>query len=80
MPTKPEKAFRAITLYGKNTSTYKFNLSHALLGFAKKEQEIIKLQDLAKPFAEEMCSHLKTSDRQATNINSKFLNHICTFF
>ncbi|KLK91029.1 HNH endonuclease [Microvirga vignae] len=67
-----ENQWRAIILFGRNAASYKFALSKALLSLSPSG-ELIKLEELALPFAREVCAHLKIAPRQATNSSSRFL-------
>jgi hypothetical protein len=72
-PTK-ESCWRAIILMGRNVASYKFALAKSLIELKDKEKTFISLDELAKPFAKNLCDHLKTSPKQITSQSSKFLN------
>lgn len=67
-----ENQWRAIILFGRNAASYKFALSKALLSLSPSD-DLIKLEELALPFAREVSAHLKIAPRQATNSSSRFL-------
>lgn len=67
-----ENQWRAIILFGRNAASYKFALSRALLSFSPSD-DLIHLEELALPFARQVCAHLKIVPRQATNSSSRFL-------
>ena len=68
-----ESFWRALILFGRNTSSYKFALSKSLLNIAPTGKSIITLEDLAIPFAAYLCEHIKEAPRQGTNAtNSLF--------
>lgn len=69
-----EEQWRAIVLFGANVASYKFALAKSLLEISPADGDIIKLEDLAVPFAKNITEHLKTSDTQATSASSKFLD------
>jgi hypothetical protein len=69
-----ENYWRSIILFGRNVASYKFALGKSLLELSTRQQEIIPLQDLAVPFSQHLCEHLKTVDKQATSNSSKFLD------
>jgi len=46
-----ESSWRAIILFGSNTTSYKFALAQALLGFARQGKTAIPIEELAEPFA-----------------------------
>lgn len=75
----PETDWRSIVLFGKNTASYKFALARALLDFARKDQAEVNLEDLAVPYANSLCEHMKTSPRQTTNRTARFLE-VCKRF
>ena len=61
-----EDNWRAIILFGKNTASYKFALGQALLSLGKSQDELIRLDDLALPYATTLCGHLKQAPKQGT--------------
>ena len=54
-----ETYWRSIILLGRNVASYKFSLAKTLLEIPKNKTEIT-LEDLALPFALNICDHLKT--------------------
>jgi len=68
-----ESYWRSVVLFGKNTASYKFALAKSLLQLVSPEITRISLEDLAVPFAKNITEHLKTSDKQGTFKNSRFL-------
>ena len=62
--------WRSIILYGRNVASYKFALGKALIDLNKNPNDLIKLEDLAKPFANHLCDHLKENEKQITSSNS----------
>jgi len=69
-----ESQWRAIILFGKNSATYKFAFAKSLLELIHTERTRISLQDLSKPFADNIIEHLKKSDKQGNSPSSKFLD------
>ena len=69
-----ENYWRSIVLFGRNVASYKFALGKSLLEFAKKNTEVITLDQLADPFSRYLCEHLKIADKQATSQSSRFLD------
>ena len=69
-----ENYWRSIVLFGRNVASYKFALGKSLLEFAKKNTEVITLDQLADPFSRYLCEHLKNADKQATSQSSRFLD------
>lgn len=68
-----ETYWRSIILLGRNVASYKFSLAKTLLEIPKNKTEIT-LEDLALPFALNICDHLKTNDKQHTGPSNKFLS------
>ncbi len=54
----PENYWRGVILFGNNFATYKFALAQALCE-VKRENSLVKLEDLALPFSAHICAHLK---------------------
>ena len=71
--------WRSIILYGQNVASYKFALGKALIDLNKKQNDLIKLEDLAVPFSNHLCQHLKHNEKQITSANSEFLNTLKKF-
>lgn len=70
-----ETQWRAILLFGRNVASYKFALASSLLELgAPRRGDVIRLEELAVPFAGHVCRHLKEADRQATSSSSRFLD------
>ena len=66
--------WRALILFGRNVASYKFALGQALLELGAEEREVVTLEDLAVPFARNLCAHLTVVDKQTTSPGSKFLD------
>lgn len=58
-----ENYWRGVILFGKNFASYKFALAHALYD-VERTHTLISLQDLALPYSQHICAHLKQSPRQ----------------
>ena len=71
--------WRSIILYGRNVASYKFALAKSLIDFSQNSNDLIKLEDLAVPFSDHICEHLKKNDKQITSKNSKFLETLRDF-
>lgn len=69
-----EDYWRAVILFGRNVASYKFALAQALLDLKPASGQLVKLDELAGPFAEHIAEHLKTADKQGTFASSKFLD------
>ncbi|MCS4504288.1 hypothetical protein NYO91_09385 [Arhodomonas aquaeolei] len=69
-----EDYWRSIILFGRNVASYKFALGTSLLQLAQRPGELITLDELAVPFVDALCQHLKVNDKQATSQSSRFLD------
>lgn len=74
----PENCWRSIVLLGQNVASYKFALAKALLE-TNADRTLIRLEDLALPYARNICEHLSQNDKQVTSASSKFLD-VCRKF
>jgi 5-methylcytosine-specific restriction endonuclease McrA len=70
--------WRAIILLGNNVASYKFALAQSLLEIPT-ESTLIRMEDLAIPFAKNISAHLKHNDKQITSASSKFLDVVRRF-
>jgi 5-methylcytosine-specific restriction endonuclease McrA len=68
-----ENYWRALILFGRNVASYKFALGKALLELRAAPGDLVKLDDLALPFARNICEHLRNAPKQATSQSSRFL-------
>jgi hypothetical protein len=68
-----ENYWRALILFGRNVASYKFALGKALLDLRTAPGDLVKLDDLALPFARNICEHLQNAPKQATSPSSQFL-------
>ena len=66
--------WRSIILFGRNVATYKLALGRALLNISNSKNDLIKLEDLAVPYAQYICEHLKQHERQGLAEGSPFLD------
>jgi hypothetical protein len=71
---KLEDYWRSIILFGSNVASYKFALARSLLTIGRRSGDLIRLDELAVPFAGEICRHLALADRQSTSRSSRFLD------
>ena len=69
-----ENYWRSIFLFGRNVASYKFALGKSLLDLAKLGNEVVTFEQLAAPFARNVCEHLRIADKQATSRSSRFLD------
>lgn len=74
-----ENHWRAIVLFGRNVASYKFALGEALLRLAAQPSDLIRLDDLALPYARALCQHLRSAPKQATSASSRFLDQCRAF-
>ncbi|WP_342322408.1 hypothetical protein AAEY27_19325 [Kosakonia sp. BYX6] len=61
-----ENYWRGVILFGNNFAAYKFALAHALYDI-ERSNAYISLQDMALPFRQHICAHLKQSLKQILN-------------
>ena len=71
--------WRSIVLFGANVASYKFALAKSLLEVAVEEHDLVRLEELAVPYARHICEHLAQVDRQGTFEHSRFLD-ACRFY
>src|SRR5437867_8775328 len=69
-----EDYWRSIVLFGRNVASYKFALAKSLLEVKPASGQLIKLDELALPFARHICEHLALADKQGTSPSSRFLD------
>lgn len=69
-----ESQWRALILFGKNTTTYKFAFAKSLLQAANQERNRVSLKELALPFARYMVAHIRANDNQGNVPSSRYLN------
>jgi hypothetical protein len=69
-----EDQWRAIILFGRNVASYKFALAKALLQLKPQAGSLLPLEELALPFAQHVCEHLRIESKQATSASSAFLD------
>ena len=63
-----EDCWRSIVLFGRNVASYKFALAASLLDLTPASGDLIRLEELAVPFARNIRQHLSRSDKQGTSI------------
>lgn len=68
-----ESYWRSVILFGQNVASYKFALAKSLLQLAEEGKSEITLAELAVPYSQELCAHLKVAPKQVTSKSSKFL-------
>lgn len=66
--------WRSIILFGRNVASYKFALAESLLEIAPKSKTEVLLEELAGPYARNLCRHLENAPKQATSRSSSFLD------
>lgn len=69
-----ETLWRSIILFGRNVATYKFALGKALLDLAREDKTLITLEELAEPYSQYLCEHMKLTEKQGTFQRSSFLD------
>ena len=73
-----ETYWRSIILLGRNVASYKFALAKSLLELPT-QNTLVKIEDLALPFAKNISEHLLLNDKQVTASSSTFLDHCRKF-
>ena len=68
-----DTSWRSIILLGRNVASYKFALAKSLLEIDTSSSEI-EIENLAVPFAKNICDHLIKNEKQVTSKTSKFLD------
>ena len=75
-----ENYWRAIILFGRNSASYKFALAKSLIDISlERDEDFIRLEDLAVPYARHLCEHVKTHPKQSTAQSSRFLTACDSF-
>jgi hypothetical protein len=74
-----ENYWRAIILFGRNSASYKFALAKSLFNLYQENKSTITLEDLALPYSQHLCEHLKSHPKQGTSENSSFLSTLKSF-
>ncbi len=69
-----ESYWRSVILFGRNVASYKFALAKSLLKLSAENKTEIGLHELAVPFSEHICSHLRNNPKQCTSNSSAFLS------
>ena len=68
-----ENRWRAIILFGRNMASFKFTLGEALLSVGNAPGDLIRLDELALPYAKALCRHLQNAPKQITTSAGQFL-------
>lgn len=72
--TTASKDFRSVVLRGRNVASFKFALAKSVLSLAEVGKTSVPLEELAVPFSQELCAHIKDVDTQSTSSGSRFLD------
>jgi hypothetical protein len=70
----PENYWRSVILFGQNVASYKFALAKSVIELSAREQQEVRLEDLAEPFSRHLIEHLAIAPKQATSSSSRFLD------
>jgi hypothetical protein len=70
----PANQWRSLVLFGRNVASYKFALAKSLLELSEGADDLVRMDDLAVPFARHLCEHLIGAPKQATSSSSRFLD------
>ena len=71
--------WRAISLFGRNSASYKFALARTLIDVYSEGKTSITLDELAQPYVRHLCEHLKMHPKQGTSEKSTFLHALRKF-
>lgn len=66
--------FRSVVLRGRNVASFKFALAKTVLSLAETGATSASLEELAVPFSQELCAHIRDVDTQSTSASSRFLD------
>lgn len=69
-----ENYWRSIILFGRNVASYKFALAKALHDLKASNNDLITLDELAKPYVKHLLEHLKNNPKQITSKSSTFIS------
>lgn len=69
-----ENYWRSIILFGRNVASYKFALAKTLYDFRDRSNDLITLEELAKPYVKHLIEHIQHSPKQITSQSSQFIN------
>lgn len=73
-----QNQWRAIILFGQNVASYKFALAKSLIEYQQQNNNtIISLDELALPYALQLCEHLKQSPKQTISAHIGKLINAC---
>ena len=68
-----ETNWRSVILFGQNSASYKFALAESLIDLSSSGKTNVTLEELAIPYSNHLCEHLKNAPKQVTNPSSKFV-------
>ena len=75
MSSSLNNIWRSIVLRGQNVASYKFALAEALINLANQGKTFVLMDELALPFSDAICRHIKESEKQITRQSpGKFLS------
>jgi len=74
-----ENYWRSIILFGRNVASYKFALAKALYDLRRSSNDLIPLEELARPYVKHLLEHLQQNPKQITSKSSKFIS-VCQQF
>lgn len=75
-----ENRWRALVLLGRNTASYKFALATSLLELNRQSGDLIKMEELALPFAQALSSHMHDAPKQGARGLNKAMQEACSGF
>lgn len=75
-----ENRWRALILLGRNSTSYKFALATALLDLNRLPGDLIKIDELALPFAKALSRHMYDAPQQGARGLNKAMQAACSGF
>ncbi|MBX7451931.1 hypothetical protein GR927_28410 [Mycolicibacterium sp. 3033] len=72
--TTASEDFRSVVLRSRNVASFKFALAKSVLSLAEVGKTSVPLEELAVPFSQELCAHIKDVDTQSTSSGGRFLD------
>jgi hypothetical protein len=61
-------------LRGRNVASFKFALAKSILNLAESGRATASMEELAVPFSQDLCAHIKEVDTQSTSAGSRILD------
>lgn len=75
-----QNRWRALILLGRNTAAYKFALADALLSGDFADTDLVKIDELALPFAQSLSKHVAAAPKQGSTGLNRAMQSACENF